>query len=113
MKVAEFRELTVDMFRLINDWQACVDADERAHWRERAHRFLAVFMSASCKRATPRDQEARLTAYHQYIATVTASVVTVPLHKASSSRASSYNKSPGRAVRLARAARSCMRRGYF
>ncbi|ENA27042.1 hypothetical protein HMPREF1487_09521 [Pseudomonas sp. HPB0071] len=113
MKVAEFRALTADMLRLVNDWQACVDGQEQSLWRERAHRFLAGFMSASCDRATPRDHEARLSAYQQYIAIVVSTTATMPLQRTSTSRAGRYNKSPARAVRLARASRSCMRRGYF
>ena len=113
MKVAEFREITEDMRRLVNDWHACVDEHERLLWRERAHRFLAVFMSASCARASSRDHENRLLAYQQYTQAVMQSRTATKSSQASTSLAAQYNKSAGRAVRLARAARGAMRRGYF
>lgn len=114
MKVKEFRELTADMRRLVNDWHACVDESERQSWLKRAHRLLATFMSASSNRATPKDLDDRLQAYRDCIGLVAMRRVAVPTSdQAALSRAGRYNKSPGRAVRLARAARGAMRRGYF
>lgn len=113
MKVAEFRETTEDMRRLVNDWHACIDEHERLLWRQRAHRFLAVFMSASCARASSRDNEDRVLAFQQYTRIVMQSSTATKSSHAPTSRAGQYNKSAGRAVRLARAARGAMRRGYF
>ncbi|MFJ7794520.1 hypothetical protein [Pseudomonas sp. NPDC096950] len=114
MKVKEFRGITADMRRLVNDWHACVDQLERESWRERAHRFLALFLSASCCTATPKDLADRLDAYHDYTGLAMQTVLSGSTSKpVSMSLASRYNKSPSRAVRLARAARGAMRRGYF
>lgn len=121
MKVNEFRELTESMRRLVNDWYACVSDTERGKWHVRSLRFLAEFQCASCTRASTRDLDNRLNAYHEYLGIVakwTAAVANRSLSVATPSqapvpRAARYNKSPGRAVRLARASRSAMRRGYF
>lgn len=114
MKVKEFRGITADMRRLVNDWHACVDQQERQRWRERAHQFLALFMSASCGTATPKDLADRADAYHDYTGLTMQTVLSETTSKpASISLAGRYNKSPSRAVRLARAARGAIRRGYF
>lgn len=115
MKVKEFRGVTAEMRKLVTDWHACVDEQEREMWRERAHRFLAFFMSASCKSATPKDLTDRLDAYHDYTGLAARTLVSRATTSGvtSTPRAGLYNKSPGRAVRLARAARGAMRRGYF
>lgn len=113
MKVKEFRELTADMRRLVNDWHACVDQKERQSWRTRADRFLTIFTGVCCGRATSKDLNDRLEAYQEYVGLVMRTVATPSSGRVSTLRASTYNKSPGRAVRLARAARGAMRRGYF
>lgn len=105
--------MTSDMRRLVNDWHACVDQQERQSWKERASRFLATFMSARCDRATSRDLDDRLEAYREYTGLVMRTASASTSGQVSASRAATYNKSPGRAVRLARAARGAMRRGYF
>lgn len=114
MKVKEFRGITADMRRLVNDWHACVDQQERQSWRERAHRFLPLFQNASCATATPKDLADRLDAYLDYTGLAMQTVLCGSASKpASLSLAGRYNKSPSRGVRLARAARGAMRRGYF
>lgn len=114
MKIREFRELTADMSRLVNDWHACVDENERQLWQERTQRFLVTFMSASSACATAKDLDNRLEAYRDCLGLLAKQRARVAIRdQAAISRASRYNKSPGRAVRLARAARGAMRRGYF
>ena len=114
MKLKDFRGLTTDMRRLVNDWHACVDDGERQLWQERASRFLGTFMSASSPRASTEDLQSRLEAYRDCLGVMAAQRARVAIRdQAAMPRASRYNKSPGRAVRLARAARGAMRRGYF
>ncbi|WP_153785360.1 hypothetical protein [Pseudomonas sp. EMN2] len=114
MKLKEFRELTADMRRLVNDWHACVDESERQLWRDRAYRFFPAFTSATSPRASSRDLENRLEAYRDCLGLLAIQRARVAIRdQAAMPRTSRYNKSPARAVRLSRAARGAMRRGYF
>jgi len=129
MKVAEYRDLVRALQQIAIDWHACTSDAERRAWAARAARVYGELQDASCTRASSRDVEMRELAQQQYHDLVIHplqqhALHPVPLSLASSrtqyrkpdagvSRAAGYNKSPARAVRLARAARTAMRRGYF
>ena len=125
MKVVEYREMIRAMLQLVTDRQACVSDAERQAWSTRAARVYAELAEARCPRATPRDAVMRAIAERQYLdltaipaPSTTASfppslTVRNREHSAGQSRAAKYNKSAARAVRLSRAARSAMRRGYM
>lgn len=124
MKVQDFRDLTARARQLVVDLHACADAGERLLWVGRASRDRSVIEAASCPRATQRDLDS-----HQAACSALTDLInqasTPPEHRQSigtpaasapskgQSRAGGYNKSAARAVRLGRAARSAMRRGYF
>lgn len=129
MKVAEYRDLIRALQQIGSDWHACASDAERQAWAARATRVYSELESAACARATPRDVEMRELAQQQYHALVnprrkpdSLDAAPPPLSTSrppyrrpdtGATRASGYNKSPGRAVRLSRAARGAMRRGYF
>lgn len=129
MKVAEYRDLIRALQQIAHDWQACTSDTERQAWATRAARVYAELQEATCTRATPRDVEMREMARQQYhdlvslrlepnaphsaLLPLTTSRTPYRRQDAGTSRAASYNKSPARAVRLSRAARGAMRRGYF
>lgn len=128
MKVAEYRDLIRALQRIGSDWHACASDAERQAWAVRAVRVYSELESAECARATPRDVEMRELAQQQYHDLVNPrrkpdsqdaapplSTSRPPYSRpdAGTTRAAGYNKSPGRAVRLSRAARGAMRRGYF
>ena len=129
MKVAEYRDLIRALLQIINDWQACTSTNEREAWAVRAARVHAELAEAACMRATIRDSEMRALAQQKYCDLVagppthqhspcstakptTSSSSSYQVQSAGTSRADGYNKSPARAVRLSRAARGAMRRGY-
>ena len=123
MKVGEFRDLCARVRDAGVAFHACVDAAERAQWQRHAERELAAGRAATCTRATELDRS-RLSAALEDLQGLVAMAMPAPAIPiaaavrlkgalASCSRAARYNRSPGRAVRLARAARSAMRRGYF
>jgi hypothetical protein len=125
MKVAQYREMIRALLQQVNDWHACVSDTERQAWAQRAVRVHAELAEAQCPRATLRDAEMRAIAERQYLdlTAIPAPSTTASLppsstarhreHGAGQSRAAKYNKSAGRAVRLSRATRSAMRRGYM
>lgn len=128
MKVAEYRDLVRALLRTATDWHACTSSSERDTWAVQAACVYAELDQATCTRATTRDVEMCELARQQYrdlvsdpsqqitrptgAATTTSSTVQ-RRPSTGASRAAGYNKSPARAVRLSRAARSAMRRGYF
>lgn len=118
MRVHEYRDLTAQMFRVVDDWSACVDEIERKAWEVRASCVHVEFAAAVCSRATERDIEMHMLAEEKYNNLITSKAGTAVMapsivNAGSMSRAAKYNRSASRAVRLARAARSAMRRGYF
>lgn len=125
MKVAQYREMIRALLQQVNDWHACVSDTERQAWAQRAARVHAELVEARCPRATPRDAEMHGIAVQQYLdLTTIPTPLTTALsppspaaqhreRSAGQSRAARYNKSAARAVRLSRAARSAMRRGYM
>ena len=116
MKVQEFRDLTFHLLRTADAWHACVDDKERAAWSAIAARVYTEFKAAVCARANARDLAMRATAEQKYNEIIGPSISqTLPAIRPMppASRAAKYNRSPGRAVRMARAARSAMRRGYY
>lgn len=120
MRIQEYRDMISAALQLVTDWSACVDDGERTLWRVRAIAGQAALAGATCSRASERDRERYTLALYKLQALlavpelVAAKAVSVAaMRPASQSRASKYNKSPSRAVRISRAARSAMRRGYF
>lgn len=118
MRVQDYRDMTAQMLRLVDDWSACVDEGERSAWRVRASGFRNEFLQAECPRATGRDQEMHALALQKlnvlYQPAIPAGIVpTSATNSSSRTRAQNYNASASRAVRLGRAARSAKRRGYF
>lgn len=121
MKVQEYRDLTEQMLRLVDDYSSCVGDGEKAAWERRVAPIYDEFVVITCPRATSRDVEFHDLAIegykiimgkqpsHQFSGFLKA----VAQRTSGNSLAFNRNKSPGRAVRLARAARSAMRRGYF
>jgi hypothetical protein len=128
MKVAEYRDLIRALQQIASDWHACASDAERQAWAVRAARVYSELQNTACTRATPRDVEMCELAQQQYhdlvnprrqpdaqhSAPLPLSTSRTPYRRqdAGASRAAGYNKSPGRAVRLSRAARGAMRRGY-
>ena len=127
MRVSQYRELYAVVRNMAVSFHACVDLKERQTWERLARFQLREGMDAVCVRATTEDQSRMKTAVaevHQLIQSVEAErrnrridgSTTTTVNKspaAGSSLAGRYNRSPSRAVRLRRAARSAMRRGYF
>lgn len=120
MQVQEYRDLISAVLTLVTDWSACVDDDERELWRARAIPCRATLVDAACARASERDRERHALACDQLqallepkAAAFAPATVVASMRPASQSRAAKYNKSASRAVRISRAARSAMRRGYF
>lgn len=127
MRVAGYREVIAAVRRSAVDFHACVDAGERLVWERHARNRLQEGLDASCPRASQDDRERMADAIadlQQLIASVDAArhppagvfspaagaLRAAPVPR---SRAARYNQSPARAVRLRRAARSAMRRGYI
>jgi len=130
MRVSDYRDLCAAMRDREVSLSACVDAAERAAWCIAARRTLAEGWAAQacCPRASSEDQvrfAQALQALHFSICAtesaadaariaMRAAATPGPLPPATGlSRAALYNRSASRAVRLARAARGAMRRGYF
>jgi nanoRNase/pAp phosphatase (c-di-AMP/oligoRNAs hydrolase) len=56
VKVADFRNAIERLERIVRvDFHACVDADERAQWVERAKRAGRELIATTCKRANHND----------------------------------------------------------
>lgn len=123
MKVVEYRDICESVRRSSIDFHACINDAERVVWLQRARTRLRESAEAECARATTIDLERMDLATRALRALIDdvefglARTSAVKSSKATvgggESRASKYNRSPGRAVRLRRAARSAMRRGYF
>jgi len=119
VKLANYRELTRALLQMTDDWHACVGTAEQDSWRVRAVALYGDFLEAECARATTRDRELYTIAQQRYkdlaaLHPKQPEAVTKPVVRAAvGGRAGGYNKSAARAVRLSRAARSAMRRGYF
>lgn len=120
MRIAAYRDVCASVRDMAVHFHACVDATERHLWATRARAVLREGMEAECPRASQDDKQkigAALVELHQLIRGVEAAAQAVPSisvkSKSATSRASAYNKSASRAVRIGRAARSAMRRGYF
>ncbi len=120
MRVAEFRDIRTNVRDMAVAYHACVDVTERNLWATRARSVLREGMEAECSRANPDDKQRMATALaelHQLIRGTEITARSAPhrstVPKTSTTRAAVYNKSASRAVRLRRAARSAMRRGYF
>lgn len=120
MRVAEYRDLYASLRDLGVGFHACVDRKEREAWSARARQALRAGFEADCRGASDEDRVQMAAAIRELQASVGATDgESAAVHAASShphqlkSRAAQYNRSPGRAVRIARAARSAMRRGYF
>jgi len=121
VRVQEFRDSISAAFQMVIDWSACVCNEEREAWRSRASLYRAYFESADCSRATTRDRD-NYNLARQQLASLLEETKLVSLaiqqpapaaRATSQSRAAKYNSSASRAVRLGRAARSAMKRGYF
>ena len=120
MRVAEYRDVYASLRDVQVSFHACVDATERAAWCVRARAAIQHGGEANCARASEVDR-CRMADALRDLQSILASearaqqarciVEREPQQR--QSRASRYNRSPGRAVRLARAARRAMRRGYF
>lgn len=118
MNLIVYRELTHELFAFVSDWSACSADEEREAWRRRAFDFLGRFDATDAARAKESDRQLRTLAVQEFQATLLIpqplqGMASVAVPYSSMQRSSGYNKSPARAVRLARAARSAMRRGYF
>lgn len=126
MRIGDYRDLIRALLQACTDWHACVNDAELRAWAARSARTVGELRQADCPLATPRDVEMRERALGDYLALSSdlahrADVHALPAPAASSrspgghgtKRAAGYNKSIGRAVRLARAARSAKRRGYL
>lgn len=123
MKVVEFRDICEAVRRSSIDYHACINDAERVVWLQCARARLHDAAEAECARATAVDRERMelatqaLRVLIDEVAVGRASADAVKSSAATAggreSRASKYNRSPGRAVRLRRATRSAMRRGYF
>ncbi|MCA8050731.1 hypothetical protein [Burkholderia arboris] len=123
MKVVEYRDICDAVRRSNIDYHACVDDAERVVWLRCARTRLQQSIGAECSRATSVDRERMELATCELRALIGAveaeqvqvlATKSVPVGWATrESRASKYNRSVSRAVRLRRAARSAMRRGYF
>lgn len=120
MRVAAFRDVCANVRDMTVHFHACVNATERNLWAARARIVLREGMDAECPRASQDDKQRMGAALFELLqmirqvetATATLGVPTSGL-KTRTTRANAYNKSASRAVRLSRAARSAMRRGYF
>lgn len=123
MKVVEYRDICEAVRRSSIDYHACINDAERGVWLQCARARLRESAEAECARATNVDRERMnlaTRALRVLIADVEVGDALASAVKSSAatvggreSLASKYNRSPGRAVRLRRAARSAMRRGYF
>lgn len=124
MRVGEYRDLCAEVRDACVAFHACVDGGERDRWRALAASKHTQAGAAACARATDLDRVrmdqalADLEALMNIAREALPATIKVdhPAHQpaaASMSRAAGYNRSPARAVRLRRAARSAMRRGYF
>lgn len=120
MRIEAYRDFCASVRDMAVHFHACIDATERHLWVIRARAVLREGMEAECPRASKGDKQkfgAALVELHQLIRWVEAAAQAEPSisvkSKPATSRASAYNKSVGRAVRIGRAARSAMRRGYF
>lgn len=121
MRVQEFRDSISAACQMVIDWSACVCKAEREAWRSRASLFRASFESAECSRASARDRD-NFNLAREQLASLLEETKQIPaviqqpapaVRGTTQSRAAKYNSSASRAVRLGRAARSAMRRGYF
>lgn len=120
MRVAVFRDIRANVRDMAVAYHACVDGTERRLWAARARLVLREGMEAECSRASQDDKQrmgAALVELQRLILGAENAIRSTPLittvPKSSMTRAAAYNKSASRAVRLRRAARSAMRRGYF
>lgn len=127
MRVAQYREIYAGVRDMATSYHACVDLPERQVWERHATCRLEAGVDAACQRATPDDRSRMAEAVAELgrlIRSVEAErrsdVAIQATNRAARvgssiglGRAGQYNKSPGRAVRLRRAARSAMRRGYI
>lgn len=120
MQIAAYRDVCASVRDMAVHYHACADAAERELWASKARAALREGMEATCERAKQDDKQKMGTALvelQQLIRGVEATVQVVPSSgvktKSATTRASAYNKSASRAVRISRAARSAMRRGYF
>lgn len=120
MRVTQYRDLLAEVRDMSVHYHACTDLAERTEWQGRARDQLRKGMESRCARATEQDRcrmGTALVELQRLIASVEAEkpgqLNTGAVAKGKSTRASQYNKSASRAVRLNRAARSAMRRGYF
>ena len=122
MGIADYRNICASVRDMAVHFHSCVDACERHLWAIRARAALHEGMQVECPLRTSQDDKqnmnAALVELQQLIRQVEAATRSVVSSngvktKSVTTRASAYNKSPGRAVRLGRAARSAMRCGYF
>jgi hypothetical protein len=121
VRVQEFRDSISAACQMVIDWSACVCESEREAWRSRAALFQASFESAECSRASARDL-VNFNLAREQLANLLEETKQIPaatkppapaVRGTTQSCAAKYNSSATRAVRLGRAARSAMRRGYF
>ena len=118
MRIAAYRDVYAGVRDMTVHFHACVDLAERELWAKRARNVLRDGMAAECPRATEDDIARMGSALAELLqlirgVEVSARPVAVVKSKSATTRASAYNRSASRAVRLGRAARSAMRRGYF
>lgn len=127
MRVAEYRDVMAAVRRSAVDFHACVDAGERLVWEKHARNRLQEGRDAHCARAGQDDRERMALAiadlqqllddaqpaHRPAAVTVGPALASLRASAQPRTRAARYNQSPARAVRLRRATRSAMRRGYF
>ena len=119
MRVAQYRDLYASLRDVQVSYHACVDAAERALWCARARSAIQEGIGANCARASGVDRSKVADAIRDLQAILVSADPAMHVQSGAEraippqSRAAQYNRSPARAVRLARAARSAMRRGYF
>ena len=109
MNISIYREQTEDLRIIANHYHSCVDDAERMLWAARARSFVCTL--DDCKRKSTGDAELRELALKEVILLLSeTAVVKAGIAKKGASttntRAFNYNKSPARAVRLRRAAKT-------
>lgn len=116
MRVSQYRDVYAEVRAMATSFHSCVDQAERRQWAQRANVLLSANVSVVCSKATQVDL-ARMSSAVSELRALTFTVDRAHTPKAAQtapvSRANKYNRSPARAVRLRRTARSAMRSGYI
>jgi hypothetical protein len=109
MDITMYREQTEDLRIMVNNFHSCVDNIERAVLIKNASQFVSELVD--CTRKTSRDKDLRDIALREVIKLLCEDKkesvsVTRTTTKTTNTRAFNYNKSPSRAVRMRRAAKT-------